>query len=241
MYVLAFAFVEKKAEEQQFKTFEVITGLSGIVLSLIGSIYVYNAYKAQQEQIKIQKEEIENNKKEVEFNRVIDIIYRQLDISNQRLKKDKTVTNFLHDISKAKNTTSPTFIINNHQQCSYVMYALLREIEPFKILLYKNTHFSTFEINNFTSIINVNLLGDYKIVDYSLKLFFKESDEKIETLVEEFTHQFPLNSPFVRPHEDIISTIGRIKNMYNEFSKFSMIHKTDKDIVDYNNKNLSYA
>lgn len=97
MYGGIYLLINIKAEEQDFKTFEVVTGLTGLLLSTIASIYVYNAYHAQREQIHIQKQEIEDNKKDVEFNRALDIIYKQLEHTEREFKE--IATSYYKEIS----------------------------------------------------------------------------------------------------------------------------------------------
>src|SRR5690606_31248546 len=83
---VVYILVDKNAEDKDYKVFDVVTPLLALVISVIGSIYVFNAYNAQQEQIKIQKEEIERNQKDVELNRQLDLIYRQLELCIPQIK-----------------------------------------------------------------------------------------------------------------------------------------------------------
>jgi len=75
-YFLFYLEIHIKAEEQDFKTFEVVNGLVGLLLTAVASIFVYNTYKAQKEQIDIQRDEILRNQKDIEFNRLLDIMYQ---------------------------------------------------------------------------------------------------------------------------------------------------------------------
>jgi len=87
VFGVVYILVDKNAEDKDYKVFDVVTPLLALFISVIGSIYVYNAYKAQQEQLKIQKDEIERNQKDVEYNRVLDTVYRQLEFSNNELRE----------------------------------------------------------------------------------------------------------------------------------------------------------
>lgn len=86
---VVYILVDKNAEDKDYKIFDVVTPLLALIISVIGSVYVYNAYSAQQEQIKIQKDEIERNRKDVEYNRVLDTVYRQLEFSNNELTEQE--------------------------------------------------------------------------------------------------------------------------------------------------------
>lgn len=85
VYFLFYLPIHIKAEEQDFKTFEVVNGLVGLLLTAVASIFVYNTYKVQREQINIQKGEIARNQKDIEFNRILDLFYKQIEYSEKRL------------------------------------------------------------------------------------------------------------------------------------------------------------
>lgn len=87
VFAILYIVVDKKADEKDFKIFDVVTPILALIISVIGSIYVYNAYQAQREQIAIQKQEIEDSKRDAEYNRILDTIYRQLEFSNNELRE----------------------------------------------------------------------------------------------------------------------------------------------------------
>lgn len=86
VFGVVYILVDKNADDKDYKIFDVVTPLLALIISVIGSIYVYNAYNAQQEQIKIQKDELERNQKDVELNRQLDLIYRQLELCIPQIK-----------------------------------------------------------------------------------------------------------------------------------------------------------
>jgi len=113
VFGVIYILVDINAEDKDYKVFDVVTPLLALVISVIGSLYVYNAYKAQQEQIKIQKDEISRNKKDIAFNRAIDLIYKQLETSKVRYKninKDKFLR-FLDYLMKEPRGINNEFIV----------------------------------------------------------------------------------------------------------------------------------
>lgn len=58
-----------------------------IFITLVTAVFLYKTLRSQQEQITIQKDEIERNSRDVEFNRILDLIYRQLEISNKKYRE----------------------------------------------------------------------------------------------------------------------------------------------------------
>jgi len=96
VYAVGVSVFIAKADDKAIGAFEVVTGISGLVLSLGTVFYVIQAYKAQREQIgiqniqiEVQQREIEQNNKDVQFNRSVDIIYRQVSLSKDKLKATK--------------------------------------------------------------------------------------------------------------------------------------------------------
>lgn len=81
LYATVFYFTYTRAEQQHFNSFEVVTGLGGLILSIVATYYVYNAYITQKEQIDIQRKEIEDNRRDVEYDRALSLVYKQLEYS----------------------------------------------------------------------------------------------------------------------------------------------------------------
>lgn len=95
-YCIGVSVFISKGDDKLVGAFEAITGLSGLVLSFGTVFFVVKTYSAQKEQIRIQniqidiqKQEIEDNKKDLEFNRALDIVYKQLEHSKEKLVATK--------------------------------------------------------------------------------------------------------------------------------------------------------
>lgn len=89
LYGYIFYLVYSRAEQQHFNAFEVVTGLSGLIISIVTIYFVFNTYDVQLKQIAQQKGQIEDNKKDVEFNRALDMVFRQLEITGNNIKEFK--------------------------------------------------------------------------------------------------------------------------------------------------------
>lgn len=172
LFVLVIAFgviyilVDKNADDKDYKVFDVVTPLLALVISVIGSIYVYNAYNAQQEQIKIQKEEIKNNKKDAEFNRVLDILYQH---SNKTIKDVKDI--------KKHNLQFKRIYIPQSNEVKYTKYeAIDYLINNF------NSIEQTYEggVKNMVDEFYPNYLENFKKL---LDLIYKELEELHQGLI----------------------------------------------------------
>ncbi|SKC06479.1 hypothetical protein SAMN05660841_03965 [Sphingobacterium nematocida] len=55
-----------------------------VIITIITAIYLIKTFKSQREQIEIQRKEIEDNNSNTEFSRILDLMYRQVEVSNQK-------------------------------------------------------------------------------------------------------------------------------------------------------------
>ncbi|WP_343570376.1 hypothetical protein [Sphingobacterium sp.] len=79
IYSIFVALFLDRVNEKNGIAFEVITGISSLIFTFGTVFYVVKTFIAQKNEIKIQK-------KEIEFNRILDLIYKQLDHSKEKLK-----------------------------------------------------------------------------------------------------------------------------------------------------------
>jgi len=117
VFGVLYILVDKNADDKDYKVFDVVTPLLALVISVIGSIYVYNAYNAQQEQIKIQKDEIENNRQDAEFNRVLDIVYQH---SNKTIKDVKDIKKHKLQLKHRYNPQSNEVKYTKYEAINYL-------------------------------------------------------------------------------------------------------------------------
>lgn len=109
LYAVGVVVFISKGDDKTVGAFEAVTGVSGLILSFATIFYVAKAYGQQKRQndiqslqIETQKKQIEENKKDVEFNRALDIVYRQLEHSKDKLVA--TEADFMKYSSSMKNT-----------------------------------------------------------------------------------------------------------------------------------------
>jgi len=179
LFTLAFGIVyilvDKNADEKDYKIFDVVTPLLALIISVIGAVYIYNAYQAQQEQIRIQKQEIKDNRKDIEYNRLLDIVFRQLEFSKTEL-------------SNLKDVYYKTFI--NHQ----TSYSVFPELSSYKylcsVLLMYYQFFdkiiTSSNINNEDKKTLINVISNNTIIELPMLIIklgsiFKYSDDSKPT------------------------------------------------------------
>ncbi|MFD2556040.1 hypothetical protein [Sphingobacterium tabacisoli] len=235
IYVLGFAFVEHKAEEQQFKTFEVVTGLSGLVLSVIGSIYVYNAYKAQEEQINIQKKQIieqqidiEENKKEAQFDRALDIIYSQLDYNKEKMASEENSLLHINVRFKAKKTND---IIGDLDKIWSVLNLFHSEITFYSKII-NNKRFTTDDKELLVDIIKKNIHLYYFALVENIQIYHRQTYDK-EDFIKEFQNFYInniwINSPYLaQKHE--------YKNLREKEIKLDLLNRNKQNIETAHHK-----
>lgn len=132
VYTYIFYLVYSRAEQQHFNAFEVVTGLSGLVISILTIYYVYNTYDVQMKQMELQREqmdiqrneleenraELEKNRRDAEFNRTVDLTYKQITLVNERvslLKYDSLLKKF-SEIRDGETFQTLLILLDNRRQ-----------------------------------------------------------------------------------------------------------------------------
>lgn len=128
-YGLLFATVSFKAEEQDFKTFEVVTGIFGLLLTFGTVMYAYQAYQQQKNQNQFNERQLEISRYELQYSRALDLVYKQMDII------DKKISRFqgnLNNLGRYKDLSDlPLFIrdlkivISNFHSMSFIIEQFL--------------------------------------------------------------------------------------------------------------------
>lgn len=95
LYAIGVAVFLNKGDDKTVGAFEAVSSVTGIILSICTIFYVVKAFEQQKrqndiqsEQINIQKDEIENNRQDAEFIRVIDVVFRQMELSLPNMKNN---------------------------------------------------------------------------------------------------------------------------------------------------------
>ncbi|MGJ1323142.1 hypothetical protein ACR780_10650 [Sphingobacterium faecium] len=128
-YVLIYVTVNIKADEQDFKAFEVVTGLFTLLLTLGAVLYAYRAFQQQKKQNECNEKQLEISRYELQYSRALDLIYKQMEIVSKKISGFQGSLNRLDnykDISDLPlfiNDLKPT--ISNFSSMSYIVEQFL--------------------------------------------------------------------------------------------------------------------
>ena len=67
---------------------QAVVSIITLIVSIITIYFVYKAYQSQKDQLAMQGKEIKRLTQEGEFNRLLDITYKQIEHSNNRIKEN---------------------------------------------------------------------------------------------------------------------------------------------------------
>ena len=128
-YGLLFATVSFKAEEQDFRTFEVVTGMFGLLLTFGTVIYAYQAYQQQRNQNQFNEKQLEINRYELQYSRALDLVYKQMDIVDRKILRFQ---GNLNTLERYKNISDLPFfirdlriVISNFHSMSFIIEQFL--------------------------------------------------------------------------------------------------------------------
>lgn len=129
---------------------QAVVSLITLIVSIITIYFVYKAYLSQKEQIELQQNELESNRKDVEFNRAVDLFYKQIEFTKNRI-----------------------LIINNLEPIIYDFIHITNYInDP-----YYNVNFTKYQLETYSKLMDV-LFEDFTSYDKVLKILILDNDSK---------------------------------------------------------------
>lgn len=145
--------ISKSTESTTADNIQTVVSLITLIVSII-TIYfvykVYKAYKSQKDQIELQKKELENNRKDIEFNRAVDLFYKQIKFTKNRI-----------------------LIINNLEPIIYDFIHITNYInDP-----YYNVNFTKYQLETYSKLLDV-LFEDFTSYDKVFKILILDNDSK---------------------------------------------------------------
>jgi len=110
-----------------YNSINALIALLALLVNIITIFFLYINYQQQQKHIKTQEEELNNNKQDTEFNRLLDIIYKQLEYTNDALEEldGDVFTNLTNSLNlevdeKLKDDISAIYFASNDELISYM-------------------------------------------------------------------------------------------------------------------------
>lgn len=174
-FVTGVFFVKNNSNDNYADVIQAVASVFSLYISLGAIYYVYKTYQAQ-------KAEIQRNSRDVEFNRILDLIYRQLEISN---KKYGEVVNHPNAPKVPINKITETFPHISSYNWLFRLY--LKDLEIIDNFLNKTT-LKQEDKNLLVSIFTNNIENDVKALFGQFSLHFKVSSFSIDVREEYRKH-----------------------------------------------------